>query len=170
MPAFPRLGKLRLSVPGKSDVSPDAIAWRDQRVLVHRSRARRIDAMKKAICLASLTIACLTISLLAFPQSNHDSLDSLKVCSATQKLMLENEFVRVIDDQIPVGVAEPLHSHRHGVVIFLTASTYETVTQGGNKTVSQRKEGTALWSEATVHTVKNVGNAPAHAIRIELKY
>ena len=46
--------------------------------------------MKKAICLASLTIACLTISLLAFPQSNRDSLDSLKVCSATQKLMLEN--------------------------------------------------------------------------------
>ena len=61
--------------------------------------------MKKAICLASLTIACLTISLLAFPHSNQDSLDSLKVCSATQKLMLENEFVRVIDDQIPVGVA-----------------------------------------------------------------
>jgi hypothetical protein len=126
--------------------------------------------MKKAICLASLTIACLTVSLLAFPQSNQDSLDSLKVCSATQKLMFENEFVRVIDDQIPTGVAEPLHSHRHGVVIFLTASTYETVTQGGNETVSPRKEGTALWSEATVHTVKNVGKAPAHAIRIELKY
>ena len=126
--------------------------------------------MKKAIRLASLTIACLTVALLAFPQSNHDSLDSLKVCSSTQKLMFENEFVRVIDDQIPAGVAEPLHSHRHGVVISLTTSTYETVTQGGKKSVSEHKEGTAVWSEATVHTVKNVGNAPAHAIRIELKY
>src|SRR6476620_12514411 len=126
--------------------------------------------MKKAIRFASLTIACLIVAFLAFPQSNHDSLDSLKVCSATQKLMFENEFVRVIDDQIPVGVAEPLHSHPHGVVIYLTTSTYETVTQGGKKVVSQRKEGTALWSEVTVHTVKNVGNAPSHAIRIELKY
>jgi hypothetical protein len=130
----------------------------------------KISAMKKAIRFASLSIACLSVAFLAFPQSNDDSLDSLKVCAATQKLIFENEFVRVIDDQIPVGVAEPLHRHRHGVVISLTDSTYETVSQGGNKTVSQHKEGTALWSEATVHTVKNVGSTLAHAIRIEIKH
>jgi hypothetical protein len=92
------------------------------------------------------------------------------VCSATQKLIFENEFVRVIDDRIPVGVAEPLHKHRHGVVIYVTASTYETVMQDGKKMVSQHKEGTAAWSEAIVHGVKNAGDAMAHAIRIELKY
>jgi len=126
--------------------------------------------MKKLILIASLTIGGVMVAFLAFPQSNPDSLDSLKVCASTQKLIFENEFVRAIDDWIPAGVAEPLHRHRHGVVISLTTSTYETVTQDGKKTVAQHKEGTAVWSEATVHTVKNVGNAPAHAIRIELKY
>ena len=126
--------------------------------------------MKKVFGFAVLAIAFVAVALLALPQSSDDSLDSLKVCAATQKLIFENEFVRVIDDQIPAGVTEPLHGHRHGVVIFLTTSTYETATQGGKETVTQRKEGTALWGEATVHTVKNAGNAPAHAIRIELKY
>jgi hypothetical protein len=125
--------------------------------------------MTKAFCFAILTTAFVAVALLAMPQSNSDSLDSLKVCAATQKLIFENEFVRVIDDQIPAGVTEPLHRHRHGVVIYVTASKYETA-QDDKKTVTRRKEGTALWSEATVHTVKNAGKAPAHAIRIELKY
>jgi hypothetical protein len=126
--------------------------------------------MKKAFRFATLTTAFVAVAFLALPQSNQDSLDSLKVCAATQKLIFENEFVRVIDDQIPVGITEPLHRHRHGVVISLTTSTYETATQDGKKTVTQHKEGAALWSEATVHTVKNAGNALAHAIRIEVKY
>ncbi|MGA7109090.1 MAG: hypothetical protein WBV28_24065 [Terracidiphilus sp.] len=125
--------------------------------------------MKKAFCFAILTPA-LALALLALPQSNDDSLDSLKVCTATQKLIFENEFVRVIDDQIPAGVTEPLHRHRHGVVIYLTTSTYETATRDGKEALTQHNEGTALWSEATVHTVKNAGNTLAHAIRIELKY
>ena len=125
--------------------------------------------MKKAFRFAILTTAFAAVALLALPQSSDDSLDSLKVCAATQKLIFENEFVRVIDDRIPVGVTEALHRHRHGIVIFLTASRYETA-QDGKKTVTQRKEGTAVWSEATVHTVKNAGNELAHAIRIELKY
>jgi len=132
-------------------------------------RADRINAMKKALLFASLAV-CLTVAFLAHSQANDDSLDSLKACAATQKLIFENEFVRVIDDRIPPGVAEPLHRHRHGVVISVNASTYETVTQDGKKTVSKHEEGTAGWSEATVHTVKNVGDAMAHAIRIELKY
>jgi hypothetical protein len=126
--------------------------------------------MKKAFRFAVVTTAFVAVALMAASQSSDDSLDSLKVCAATQKLIFENEFVRVIDDQIPPGVTEPLHRHRHGVVISLTASTYETATQDGKRTVTQHKEGTAAWSEATVHTVKNAGNALAHAIRIELKY
>jgi len=126
--------------------------------------------MKKPFRFAILITAFVAVAYLALPQSGNDSLDSLKACAATQKLIFENEFVRVIDDRIPPGVTEPLHRHRHGVVISLTTSTYETVTQDGKKTLMQHEEGAAQWSEATVHTVKNAGNALAHAIRIELKY
>jgi len=38
----------------------------------------------------------------------------------TQKLILENEFVRVFDIRLPPGVFEPKHSHAHGLTIALS--------------------------------------------------
>ena len=118
----------------------------------------------------AVVATCLGAAFLAFPQVANDPLDSLKVCAATQHLILENQFVRVIDDQIPVGVTEPMHRHPHGVVVYLNTYTNEQTTQDGKKTVQERKAGTASWSEATVHTVKTIGTTPSHAIRIELKF
>jgi hypothetical protein len=130
-----------------------------------------LEAMRKGLMIWIVMVAtCLGAAFLAFPQVADDPLDSLKVCAATQHLILENRFVRVIDDQIPVGVSEPMHRHPHGVVVYLTTYTNEQTTQDGKTTVQERKGGTASWSEATVHTVKTIGTTPSHAIRIELKF
>ena len=112
----------------------------------------------------------MAVALVLRPQAGEDPLDSLKICKDTQHLIFENQFVRVIDDQIPVGVTEPLHSHRHGVAVYMSDYTNEQVTREGKKNVGERKAGTASWVEATVHTVKNTGTTPSHSIRIELKY
>lgn len=109
-------------------------------------------------------------AIAAWPQAGEDPLDSLKVCAATQRLILENQFVRVIDDNIPVGAKEPLHRHRHGVVVYLTDYTVAQTSPDGKTTTSPRKTNTASWSEAIVHTVENTGSTPSHAIRIELKF
>jgi len=109
-------------------------------------------------------------AFLAWPQSADDPLDSLKVCPETQHLIFENQLVRVIDDQIPVGVTEPMHRHRHSVSVYLSNYTNEQTTQDGKKTVGERKAGTSSWSEATVHTVTNTGSTPSHQIRVELKF
>jgi len=114
--------------------------------------------------------ACLAVAWVAWPQASDDPLDSLKVCKDTQHLILENQFVRVIDDQIPVGVTEPLHRHRHGVAVYVNTYVNEQTTQDGKKTVGDHQAGTASWVDATVHTVKNTGATPSHSIRIELKY
>ncbi len=129
-----------------------------------------LEAMKRVFKTSIAIAICLGAAALAFPQAKDDPLDSLKVCAATQKLILENAFVRVIDDQIPVGVTEPMHRHPHGVVVYLTNYTNEQVTQDGKKSTSERKANTASWSEATVHTVKTIGTTTSHAIRIELKF
>jgi hypothetical protein len=70
----------------------------------------------------------------------------LKVCGATQKLLFENQFVRVIDDQIPPGVTEPMHRHRHGVAVYLNTYVNEQMTQDGKKSRQERKAGTANWA------------------------
>jgi hypothetical protein len=129
-----------------------------------------LEAMSRAFKIWIVIGSCLGAAVLAFPQVQDDPLDSLKVCAATQHLILENKFVRVIDDQIPVGVTEPMHRHPHGVVVYLSNYTNEQTTQDGKKSVQDRKAGTASWSEATVHTVKTIGATPSHAIRIELKF
>ena len=56
------------------------------------------------------------------------------------------------------------------MIVYINSYTNEQTTQDGNKTVQDRKAGTAASSEATVHTVKNIGKTPSHAIRIELKF
>jgi hypothetical protein len=129
-----------------------------------------LEAMSRVFKIWIAIGICLGVAVLAFAQVQDDPLDSLKVCAATQKLILENKFVRVIDDRIPVGVTEPMHRHPHGVVVYLTNYTNEQATQDGKKSVSERKAGTASWSEATVHTVKTIGTTASHAIRIELKF
>lgn len=126
--------------------------------------------MKRALTVFSVLAIGLGVAFVARPQAADDPLDSLKACADTQRLILENQFVRVIDDQIPVGVTEPMHRHRHGVVVYLNTYTNEQTTQDGKKTTQDRKSGTAQWSDATVHTVKNIGTIPSHAIRIELKF
>ena len=113
---------------------------------------------------------CLAAAVLAWPQAADDPLDSLIACKDTQHLIFENQLVRVIDDQIPPGVLEPMHRHRHGVQVYINNYTNEQTTQDGKVTVQNRKAGTAGWSEPTVHTVKNIGSTPSHAIRIELKF
>lgn len=99
-----------------------------------------------------------------------DPLDSLVVCKDTQKLIFENPFVRVIEERVPAGVAQPKHRHRQGVLIPLANSDVESVDDPGGQPVRrQLKFGEAGWREPVVHAVKNVGSTELLNIRIELK-
>ncbi len=99
-----------------------------------------------------------------------DALDSLIVCHATQKLIFENAFVRVIDDVIPPGVSEPKHHHPHGVVVALVDADTETrLYPDGQPTRHHSTKGSASWNDSLVHDVKNVGATPTHFIRIDVK-
>lgn len=126
--------------------------------------------MKLALRISLIAAICIAAAVLAWPQAADDPLDSLIACKDTQHLIFENQLVRVVDDQIPPGVQEPMHRHRHGVQVYINNYTNEQTTQEGKQTVQNHKSGTAAWSEATVHTVKNIGSTPSHAIRIELKF
>jgi hypothetical protein len=126
--------------------------------------------MRRTIKICTAIAICLGVAALAWPQGGGDPLDSLKVCVNTQHLIFENQFVRVLDDAIPPGVAEPRHRHPHGVVVYLTDYTVEQTMDDGTAARSSRKAGTASWAEAVIHRVKNVGATDSHAIRIELKF
>jgi hypothetical protein len=87
----------------------------------------------------------------------------------TQKVIMENMFVRVIEVRLPAGVAEPLHSHARGVTVALTEYDNETRPSGGQWSKSHTKFGEVKWAEPVTHEARNVGRTEQHVIRIELK-
>jgi D-alanyl-D-alanine dipeptidase len=88
----------------------------------------------------------------------------------TQKVMMENQFVRVIEVRVPAGVAEAMHSHGRGVTVALTDYDNETRTAGGQWSKSHTKFGEVKWAAGPVtHEARNTGTTAQHVIRIELK-
>jgi quercetin dioxygenase-like cupin family protein len=116
---------------------------------------------------AIATLAAAT-ALRGFQQKD-DVLDPVRVAADTHKVAFENAFVRVLDVHIPAGKTEPRHRHPHGLSVYFTDWDARVTVDGRAPQVNQRKAGTFAWSDATVHTVENVGKSAGHVLRIELK-
>jgi hypothetical protein len=126
--------------------------------------------------LAALTVlaACALAWSVWLAASQTEDLDVLKVIPENYKLIIDNQFVRVLEAHIPAGTEEKPHSHLKGVSVCLTEYMLESRTlksgQWSNWTRNERTLGTTYWSDASVHQVRNVGKTDSHTIRIELKY
>lgn len=123
------------------------------------------------------TLACGVVTLalaglwVGAGTSQESDLDVLKVIPGNYRLVLENQFVRVIEARIPPGMEEPPHRHLRGVSVSMSAYTIEHLPKpGGEWQRSQRQAGTVYWSESSVHQTRNVGTTASHTIRIELKF
>lgn len=114
--------------------------------------------------------AALAVIAVVIPHAQDEGLDPVKVASNTHKIALENAFVRVLDVHIPPGSIEPRHRHPHGLSVYFTDSDIEVTIDGKPPQVNQRQTGTFAWSDAVIHTVRNVGKTEAHVLRIELKH
>ena len=95
--------------------------------------------------------------------------DPAKVDPQHYKVLLDNEYVRILDVRQQPGDKSPMHSHPHHVVYWLTGSTLKfTSADGKTKTVTT-KPGQAVWRDPETHTVEITGKTPSHALDIELK-
>ena len=113
------------------------------------------------ICLAALAAAVIVPRMLGAQEA--------ATYPETQKLLMENAFVRVFEIKIAPGVAEPRHSHGRGLTIALTDYENETRTDGGQWRRGSTKFGDVRWAEPMTHEARNSGKTPQHVIRIELK-
>jgi hypothetical protein len=94
---------------------------------------------------------------------------SISFACAEQKLVIENDFVRVFDIRVAPGVFEPMHSHARGITIALSDYSNETTDPNGKVSRGQSKLGDVRWAEAVTHTARNTGTTEQRVIRIELK-
>jgi hypothetical protein len=98
-----------------------------------------------------------------------EELDPLKVASETHKLVFENQFVRVLEVNVPPGTFETWHKHARRVVVDLNDFTTRSTERGGAPKEATRKAGSVRWVDATIHQVENIGKTAGHAYSIELK-
>jgi hypothetical protein len=88
----------------------------------------------------------------------------------TQKLLIENMFVRVWEIRVPPGTFEAKHSHARGVTIAM--SDYDNETKSlpdGKVNRGHTKQGEVKWVEPVTHEARNIGMTEQHVVRIELK-
>lgn len=95
--------------------------------------------------------------------------DPVKVAPDMNKVLLENDHVRVYEFHAKPGGTMGMHSHPNHIVYFVTDGKLKFTTPDGKTTEVERAAGTAGWVDATTHTVENIGKADVKGIVIELK-
>jgi beta-alanine degradation protein BauB len=85
------------------------------------------------------------------------------------KVLLENDQVRVIQVESLPGVATPWHSHPNHFIYALTDGKLEITDQGKKPVVYELKAGQVLYFPAVTHMAKNIGTTTLKMILTELK-
>jgi predicted metal-dependent enzyme (double-stranded beta helix superfamily) len=97
--------------------------------------------------------------------------DATKVAPTHYKVEFENDKVRVLRITYAPGEESAMHEHKDGVVVNLSNFTVQFKMADGTSPAAQpAKPGEFQWSPAQMHSAKNVGNARAEALFIELKH
>jgi len=112
---------------------------------------------------AAATGALLLGAVVAFAQ------DPVKMDPEKNRLVFENDRVRVYEVKNPKGGTLKMHSHPAHVVYFLESGKAKFTNADGKVTEAEVKAGEALWSEPVTHRVENTGTTPLRAIVVELK-
>ena len=92
--------------------------------------------------------------------------------SKGERVVLENEKVRVVEFVLEPGVAMGMHDHpRDRVEITLVGGKVRVTTADGKTQEADEKEGSVVFNKASAarHDVTNIGTRPLRAYHVELK-
>jgi quercetin dioxygenase-like cupin family protein len=95
--------------------------------------------------------------------------DAVKTQPDMNKVLFENDRVRVIEVTTPPGKGIDMHSHPDHLVYMLDDNKTRMTGKDGKAMDVEGKKGGVRWVDATSHKVENVGTTPLHAIVVELK-
>lgn len=97
------------------------------------------------------------------------AVDPIKADPKRNKVVFENDRVRVLRFTGAPGGKEPMHGHPSSVAISLVNGNLEFTTPDGKSTTAQPKAGQVAWRDPIAHAGRNVGKAPYQSLVVELK-
>jgi beta-alanine degradation protein BauB len=92
-----------------------------------------------------------------------------KVAPKNFKVVLDNEKVRVIDDQSNPGDKAGWHSHPDMLIYVIEGGTVKATTKDGKTKTTEFKKGQTVWTDAVTHETENIGKTKIHFLLVELK-
>jgi len=106
-----------------------------------------------------------------------DALDALSAAPDHHHVLMENEFVRVLDTRVGPGRCTPVHTHEWPAALyvmswsnFIRYDAEDKLLLDSRQMASRPAVGTALWGTPLApHRVRNVGDAELRVIAVELK-
>jgi len=85
------------------------------------------------------------------------------------KVEIDNPQVRVVRRYHAPHEKVPMHSHKDGVVVYLTELREISTDSDGTSRRITRHAGDVIWSPAHTHSLENLADTPIEVIEIELK-
>jgi quercetin dioxygenase-like cupin family protein len=123
--------------------------------------------MKNIICVI-LGVMLVTFAL-GFSTSTTMAADPMPA-SATAKVLLDNDQVRVLEVIRPPGTVTPMHTHPTMVVYFFSPFKLKHTLPNGKVKEKDYKAGTVGWKpDGFTHASEVIGTADQHALVIEWK-
>jgi len=116
--------------------------------------------MKKLIPLVGISILAVVMAR---------AQDPAKLDPQHYKVLLDNEYVRILDVRHQPSDKSPMHSHPHHAVYWLTGTTLKFTSVDGKTKMVTTESGQVIWRDAETHTVEITGKTPSHSLDIELK-
>ena len=118
----------------------------------------------KKILRGLLTLACAAFAFSAVAQT-----DILQVAPNSNKLVLDDSHVRVIEGSLKPGEKTAMHHHPDHMIYFISGGTVRFTMKDGSTREQTSMTGEARWNEAVDHQTENVGTTTVKYVIVEPK-
>ena len=124
--------------------------------------------MYKLVVLINAILVMGASYVVAQPQS--PTIDPAVVSPTMNTVLLENEYVRVIEYQINPGEKDIWHTHPAKVSYVISGGSLRITTEEGESFIVAEEANSASWfGTVGKHYGENVGNTPVRIVFVEIK-
>ena len=117
-------------------------------------------------------VTCRSLALFAFVlgATSARAQDVAVVAKGHYKVLVDNAYVRVVENTLKPGEKDPMHTHPAGWFYVTQPGTMKVIHEGGKVEMWGAKAGDRGWSDAEgPHTSENVGNTTMGFVLVEVK-
>lgn len=89
--------------------------------------------------------------------------------AADDKVIFENDRVRVLEVNYAPGTTHEMHTHPDHVVYALGDAKVRMTGEDGKSSEAEIKKGGTRWQPAVTHKTENIGTTALRVVLVELK-